>query len=305
METGHIWMDGTLVPWGEARVHVLSHALHYGTGVLEGTRAFDTGAGPAVFRLREHLERLHRSARILGMRVPYDVDELAEATLEIVAANGHRACYIRHLVHRGYGELGLAARANPVVVSIATWEWAAPASGVRLMTSSWRRNDQAAVPTAAKATGPYLNSVLAKAEAVEAGYDEAVLLNAAGQVSECTAANLFVVRAGRIGTPQASAGALEGITQDTVERLAADLGMPVTRRDVMRSDLYGADEVFLCGTAAGVVPVRSVDGRDLATPGPVTRALAAAYTEAVHGRDARYRHWLTPLRPRLAAGLHP
>ncbi|WP_101790867.1 branched-chain amino acid transaminase [Nonomuraea indica] len=305
METGHIWMDGTLVPWGEARVHVLSHALHYGTGVLEGTRAFDTGAGPAVFRLGEHLERLHRSARILGMRVPYEVDELAAATLETVAANGHRACYIRHLVHRGYGQLGLAARANPVVVSIATWEWETPAAGVRLMTSSWRRNDQAAVPTAAKATGPYLNSVLAKAEAVEAGYDEAVLLNAAGQVSECTAANLFVVREGRVSTPQASAGALEGITQDTVEHLAADLGMPVARRDVMRSDLYGADEVFLCGTAAGVVPVRSVDGRDLAAPGPVTAALAAAYLAAVHGRDPRYRHWLTPVRAPLVAGPRP
>ncbi|NUW36161.1 branched-chain amino acid transaminase [Nonomuraea sp. SMC257] len=305
MEAGRIWMDGTLVPWGEARVHVLSHALHYGTGVLEGTRAFDTDAGPAVFRLREHLERLHRSARIVGMRVPYEVEELEAATLETVAANGHRACYIRHLVHRGYGELGLAARANPVVVSIATWDWKATAAGLRLMTSSWRRNDQAAVPTAAKATGPYLNSVLAKAEAVEAGYDEAVLLNAAGQVSECTAANLFVVREGRISTPPSSAGALEGITQDTVERLAADLGMPVARRDVMRSDLYGADEVFLCGTAAGVAPVRSVDGRELAAPGPVTSSLAAAYTEAVHGRDPRYRHWLTPVRPRLSAGLLP
>ncbi|MDF2708802.1 MAG: branched-chain amino acid aminotransferase [Nonomuraea muscovyensis] len=304
-ETGHIWMDGTLVPWAEARVHVLSHALHYGTGVLEGTRAFDTGEGPAVFRLRKHLERLHRSARVVGMRVPYDVDKLAAATLETVAANGHRACYIRHLVHRGYGELGLAARANPVVVSIATWEWETPAAGVRLMTSSWRRNDQAAVPTAAKATGPYLNSVLAKAEAVEAGYDEAVLLNAAGHVSECTAANLFVVREGRVVTPPASAGALEGITQDTVERLAADLGMPVARHDVMRSDLYTADEVFLCGTAAGVVPVRSVDRRELTAPGPVTSALAAAYEAAAHGRDPRYRHWLTPVRPRLAAGLRP
>ncbi|GAA2271358.1 branched-chain amino acid transaminase [Nonomuraea roseoviolacea subsp. roseoviolacea] len=295
-EAAHIWMDGALVPWAEARVHVLTHALHYGTAVLEGTRAYETAQGPAVFRLDDHLTRLHHSARIIGLPLRYTTDELRAATLETVAANGHPACYIRHLAHRGYGEMGIAARSAPTVVSIATWEWAPLLEqGVRLMTSSWRRNDQAVVPTAAKATGPYLNSVLAKSEALDAGYDEAVLLNAAGYVSECTGANLFVVRDGRLATPPPSAGALDGITQDTVERLAADLGVPVARRDLLRSDLYTADEVFLCGTAAGIVHVDSVDNRALNGRGPVTAKLSDAYDDVVHGRDPRYRHWLTPL----------
>jgi branched-chain amino acid aminotransferase len=296
-EAKFIWMDGELVPWGEARVHVLSHALHYGTAVLEGTRVYETQDGPAVFRLDDHLRRLTASARIIGLAMPYTMDELREATLRTVAANGRPSCYIRHLAHRGYGEMGIAARGCPTTVSIATWEWGALlGSGVRLMTSSWRRNDHTIVPTAAKATGPYLNSVLAKHEALDAGYDEAVLLNSAGYVSECTGANLFVVRDGVLATPPDSAGALAGLTQDTVERLAAGLGLPAVRRELMRSDLYTADEVFLCGTAAGVVHVSSVDRRELGTgPGPVTARLADAYDAVVHGRDERYRHWLTPV----------
>ncbi|WP_236003333.1 branched-chain amino acid transaminase [Nonomuraea antri] len=298
-EAGSIWLDGALVPWGEAKVHVLSHGLHYGTGVLEGTRAYATPSGPAVFRLDDHLERLERSAAILGWRLPYTLDELRAATLETVAANGHAACYIRHLVHRGYGEMGIAARDCPLVVSIATWEWAPLLDdGVRLMTSSWRRNDHTVVPTAAKATGPYLNSVLAKSEALDAGYDEAVLLNAAGYVAECTGANLFVVRDGRLLTPPSSAGALEGITQHTVERLAADLGVPSARQDLLRSDLYTAEEVFVCGTGAEIAHVRSVDGRELGGPGPVTGKLKDAYAAAVHGGDTRYLPWLTPVRVR-------
>ncbi|MCF6471172.1 branched-chain amino acid transaminase [Nonomuraea sp. MG754425] len=296
-EAKFIWMDGDLVPWGEARVHVLSHALHYGTAVLEGTRAFETPDGPAVFRLDEHLRRLLLSARIIGLAMPYTVDELRTATLGTVAANGHPSCYIRHLAHRGYGEMGIAARGCPTTVSVATWEWGALlGAGVRLMTSSWRRNDHLVVPTSAKATGPYLNSVLAKQEALDAGYDEAVLLNAAGYVSECTGANLFVVRDGLLATPPSSAGALEGLTQDTVERLADGLGLRAARRELMRSDLYAADEVFLCGTAAGIVPVSSVDGRELGDgPGPVTARLTDAYDAVVHGRDERFRHWLTPV----------
>ncbi|WP_245641969.1 branched-chain amino acid transaminase [Nonomuraea candida] len=292
-----IWMDGSLVPWGEARVHVLSHALHYGTAVFEGTRVFETSRGPAVFRLDDHLRRLVRSARMIGLALPYTVEELRAATLETVSANGHPSCYIRHLVARGYGEMGISARGCPTAVSIASWSWGPLlAAGVRLMTSSWRRNDHTVVPTAAKATGPYLNSVLAKHEALDAGYDEAVLLNAAGYVGECTGANLFVVRDGVLATPPSSAGALDGITQDTVERLAAGLGLRAVRQDLMRSDLYAADEIFLCGTGAGVVHVSSIDRRELgADPGPVTTLLAGAYDAAVHGRDERHLDWLTPV----------
>ncbi|MEV0232555.1 branched-chain amino acid transaminase [Nonomuraea sp. NPDC050786] len=298
-ESDWIWMDGALVPWAEARVHVLTHALHYGTGVLEGTRVYETAAGPAVFRLHEHLMRLRRSARMIGLRLPYTYDEMRAATLETVAANGHRACYIRHLAHRGYGEMGPAGTANPVVTSIATWDWSPLLrSGLRLMTSSWRRVDPTTVPSAAKATGPYLNSALAKNEAVEAGYDDAVLLNTAGHISECTAANLFVVCDGVIATPPASAGALDGITQDTVVRLATDLGIAVERRDLPRSALYAADEVFVCGTAAEIVPVALVDGRELDGPGPVTSKLSAAYQAAVRGEDPRYQSWLTPVPSR-------
>ncbi|MEU7895059.1 branched-chain amino acid transaminase [Nonomuraea sp. NPDC049152] len=293
-EAGTIWMDGTLVPWAEARVHVLSHALHYGTAVLEGTNVYETPEGPAVFRLDDHLARLYRSAKIISLAVPYGYHELRAATLRTVAANGLRSCYIRHLVHRGYGEMGISARNCPVSVSIAAWEWGAYLDdGVRLMTSSWRRNDPAVVPTLAKATGPYLNSVLAKAEALDAGFDEAVLLNAAGHVSECTGANLFMISDGVLVTPPDSAGALAGITQDTVERLAFDLGLPTRRRDILRAELYTAEEVFLCGTAAGIVPVASVDHREIDPEGPVTAKLKHAYDAAVHGHDPRHRDWLT------------
>ncbi|MFJ2778904.1 MULTISPECIES: branched-chain amino acid transaminase [unclassified Kitasatospora] len=299
-EASTIWLDGALVPWQEARVHVLTHGLHYGTGVLEGTRVFATADGPAVFRLPEHLRRLERSARMLRMELPYTVDDLTKATIELVRANGHRSCYLRHFAFLGYGSMGMDMRSSPVSTSIASWEWQSQLpeaeAGIRVKTSSWRRNDPNTVPPAAKATGPYLNSVLARREATDAGYDEALLLGPDGSVSECTGENVFAVRDGVLRTPPTSAGALEGITQDTVLALARGLGVEVRVERLLRSDLYAADEVFVCGTAAGVVPVRSLDDRELpAAPGPLTARLRAAYEAAVSGADPRYRHWLTPV----------
>ncbi|MFJ8625693.1 branched-chain amino acid transaminase [Kitasatospora sp. NPDC093550] len=299
-EASTIWLDGSLVPWQEARVHVLTHGLHYGTGVLEGTRVFATSDGPAVFRLPEHLRRLDRSARMIRMKLPYDLADLTKATVDLVRANGHRECYLRHFAFLGYGSMGIDMRASPVEVSIASWEWLGQLphaeGGITVKTSSWRRNDPNAVPPAAKATGPYLNAVLARREANDAGYDEALLLGPDGTVSECTGENVFTVRDGVLRTPPSSAGALEGVTQDTVLTLARDLGVEVRVEGLLRSDLYAADEVFVCGTAAGVVPVRALDDRALPeSPGPVTTRLREAYLAAVTGADPRYRHWLTPV----------
>ncbi|MCI2418574.1 branched-chain amino acid transaminase [Saccharopolyspora sp. K220] len=296
-EADYIWMNGALVPWREAKVHVLSHGLHYGTGVFEGVRAYSTADGPALFRLDEHLDRLFRSAKMLRMTLPYRKDELRTATLDLVRANGHRSCYVRCLANLGYGVMGVDPSGAPVDMSIGSWEWGTylgdTEHGVRLMTSSWRRNDATVVPTAAKATGPYLNSALAKIEARDAGFDEAVLLSTDGYVSECSGENIFVLRDDVLCTPPSSAGALEGITQDTVTELAADLGITVRRENLLRSDLYAADEVFLCGTAAEVTAVSSIDNREIGAPGPVTSKIRDAFSAAVTGADERYRHWLT------------
>ncbi|GAA2745484.1 branched-chain amino acid transaminase [Kitasatospora cinereorecta] len=297
-EASTIWFNGALVPWHEAQVHVLTHGLHYGTGVLEGTRVFPTPGGPAVFRLPEHLRRLERSARMLRIPLPHSVAELTGATLELVRANGHQSCYVRHFAFLGYGSMGLDMRHSPTDTVIASWEWPDYLGGraLRLMTSSWRRNDPNAVPPAAKGTGPYLNSALARREATDAGYDEALLLASDGSVSECSSENVFAVRDGVLRTPPASAGALEGITQDTVLTLARDLGVPVRVENLLRSDLYAADEVFVCGTAAGVVPVASLDGRELPSEeGELTKRLAELYRAATTGGEPRYRRWLTPV----------
>jgi len=298
-EASTIWFDGALVPWHEARVHVLTHGLHYGTGVLEGTRVFATPAGPAVFRLPEHLHRLARSAHMLRIPLPYGVEELTAATLELIRNNGQHACYVRHFAFLGYGSMGLDMRNSPTTTVIASWDWPdfLGSTPLRLMTSSWRRNDPNSVPPAAKGTGPYLNSALARREATDAGYDEALLLAADGSVSECSSENVFVVRGGVLRTPPASAGALEGITQDTVLTLARDLGVEVRVENLLRSDLYAADEVFVCGTAAGIVPVGSLDNRELPSgEGELTKRLAELYRAATAGGEERYRHWLTPAR---------
>ena len=264
-----IWMNGRMVPWDEARIHVLTHTLHYGNGVFEGIRAYETSEGPAVFRLTPHIERLFRSAKIFMLDIPYSVDDLIGATKETVRVNGLPSCYIRPLVYLGYGEMGLNPLPCDVDVSIAVWPWGAYLgdegirNGVRMKISSWQRHDPNAMPPAAKGTGMYINSQMAKVEAVKSGYDEAILLSPQGYVSECTGENLFIVRDGVILTPPISAGALEGITQDAVMTIARDLGYQVRFDNILRSDLYVAEEAFLTGTAAEVVPIRSVDDREL------------------------------------------
>src|SRR4051812_30120681 len=277
--TPKIWMNGDLVPWDEARIHVLTHTLHYGTGVFEGVRAYETVDGPAVFRLTDHIVRLFDSAKIMMMEIPYTVDEMVQAVKDTVRSTGLPSCYIRPIAYYGYGEMGLNTLPCKVDVSVACWPWGAylgddaVEKGVRMKISSWTRHDHNTMPPASKTTGNYVNSSLAKVEALKAGYDEAVMLNPAGLVSECTGENIFVVRHGRLITPALSAGALEGITQDTVIQIAKDLGIEVVFGDLTRSDLYIAEEMFVVGTAAEVSAVSSVDDRPIPTPGPVTVAI--------------------------------
>ena len=295
--TPKIWMNGELVDWADATVHVLTHTLHYGMGVFEGIRAYETADGPAVFRLTEHIERLHRSAKILGMPMPYSVDELITATKETVASTGLNSCYIRPIAYFGYGEMGLNTLPCSVDVSIACWPWGAylgedaVEKGIRLKTSSWTRHDHNTMPPAAKTTGNYVNSSLAKVEALNAGYDEAVMLAPNGLVAECSGENLFVARNGTLLAPPLSAGALEGITQDTVFTIARDLGFDAVTDNLARSDLYIAEEAFVVGTAAEVSSVNSVDDREIPCPGPMTKAIASTYADAVRGKVDRYRHW--------------
>jgi branched-chain amino acid aminotransferase len=292
-----IWMDGTFVDWDDANVHILTHSLHYGLGVFEGIRTYETSQGPAVFRLTDHIRRLFDSARIFMLDIPFSADELVDATKETVRINNLSSCYVRPLVYLGYGEMGLNPLPCEVHVAIAVWPWGTYLGeeglkhGVRMKVSSWQRHHPNAVPPAAKGTGMYINSSLAKVEALKAGYDEAILLNPQGFVSECTGENLFVVRDGRIITPPVSAGALEGITQSCVRAIAADLGFDYEVGNLLRSDLYIADEAFLSGTAAEVVPIRSVDDRELGEPGPITRAVQDTYFAAVKGEVDRYKDW--------------
>ncbi len=300
--TPKIWMNGELVDWADAKIHVLTHTLHYGMGVFEGIRAYETSRGPAVFRLTDHIIRLHNSAKILMMDLPYSVDELVQAVKETVASTGLDACYIRPIAYLGYGEMGLNPLPCKVDVAVACWPWGAylgedaVTKGVRLKISSWTRHDHNTMPPAAKTTGNYVNSSLAKVEALKAGYDEAIMLNRAGLVAECTGENLFVVRNGKILTPPLVAGALEGITQNTVMAIAEDLGFDCRISDIARSDLYIADEMFLCGTAAEVSMVNSVDDRQIPCPGPMGRAIAAEYAKVVRGEVDKYKTWVEHAR---------
>ncbi len=300
VKTEKIWMDGELVDWDDARIHILTHTLHYGCGVFEGIRAYPTDSGPAIFRLTDHINRMFNSAKIFMIDVPFSPEELVEATKTTVRVNGLAECYIRPIVYLGYGEMGLNPLPCPVNVSIAVWPWGAYlgdegiANGVRMKISSWQRHDPNAMPPAAKGTGMYINSSMAKIEALKAGYDEAILLSPQGYVSECTGENLFVVRGGRIVTPPLAAGALEGITQDSVMTIARDLGFDVEFENLLRSDLYTADEAFLTGTAAEVVPMSSVDDRVLGggRPGPITKRIQEVYRAAVRGQVDKYKDWV-------------
>ena len=297
-----IWMDGTLVDWDDANVHILTHSLHYGLGVFEGIRTYETSQGPAVFRLTDHIKRLFDSARIFLLDIPYTVDELVEATKQTVRVNGLASCYVRPLVYLGYGEMGLNPLPCSVNVSIAVWPWGTYLGeegikhGVRMKVSSWRRQDPNMIPPAAKVTGLYVNSSLAKVEALKSGYDEAILLNTQGHVSECTGENLFLVKGGRIITPPLSAGALDGITRDSIMVIARDLGYEVLEENILRSDLYIADEAFLTGTAAEVVPIRAVDDRVIGEPGEVTRKIQEMYFATIRGEVETYKGWLEHVR---------
>lgn len=293
-----VWMNGEYVAWADAKVHVLVHGLHYGTGVFEGIRCYETPKGPAVFRLRDHLERMERSGKIFMMEIPYSVDELVGVTRDLIRMNKLRSCYVRPIAFRGYGEVGVNPENNPIDVTIAVWRWGAYLGekalkeGIRMTVSSWRRHDPNIIPPAAKVTGAYINSVAAKQEAVHKGFDEAIMLNTQGYVSEATGENLFIVKGGEILTPPLEAGALGGVTRNTIMKIAADLDMPIHESLLMRSDLYVAEEMFCCGTAAEVTPVREVDGRVIGEPGPITKAIQDKYFEIVKGHDEKYYDWL-------------
>jgi len=301
--TKQIWMDGKFVDWQDATVHVLSHTLHYGTGAFEGIRAYKTGNGAAIFRLKDHMERLLRSCRILMIEVPYSLGELCDVAKELVRVNElYDGCYLRPLVYLGYGELGVNPIGAPINTAIAAWPWGpylgndAAENGARMKIASWARHHPNSMPTGAKSIGGYANSALAKVEAVMAGYDEAIMLGPDGRVSEGTGENLFLVRDGRLVTPPPSeAGALRGITQASVVKIARDLGYEVDYEMLRRDDIYLADEAFLTGTAVEVVPLASVDDRPVGDgkPGPITGAIKTTYHQTVRGERPQYEDWLT------------
>jgi branched-chain amino acid aminotransferase len=295
-----IWMDGKLVPWDDARIHVLTHGLHYGYAVFEGIRCHRTDRGPAVFRLDEHLTRFLESARIYRMKMPFDLEALRQATLEIIAANEIPEAYLRPIAYSGYGQMGLDPTQSKVRVAIGMWEWGAylgsdgVENGVRATVSSWVRMDSRSLPPQAKCAANYANSALAKMEAVSGGYDEAILLNSAGVVAEGPGENIFRVKHGIVSTPPASSGILRGVTRDTVIRFLADEGLEFRRNDFTREELFTSDELFYTGTAAGITPIREVDGRAIGTGTyPITKRLQARYDGAIHGRTPQYAGWLT------------
>lgn len=303
--TPYIWMDGEMRKWEDATVHILSHTLHYGSGAFEGIRAYKTGNGPAIFRLKEHIDRLIVSSKILMVDVPYKSQELCDATVEVVKASGLDSCYIRPLVYLGYGEMGLNPLPSPVNVAIACWSWGTylgdegMKNGIKAAISSWRRMDPNVNPPAAKGVGLYVNSSMAKIEAIKSGYDEAIMLNSQGYVSEGTGENLFAIFNGVLVTPPLAASALDGITRNSIIKIAKDNDIKVEERNLVRSDLYIADEIFVVGTAAEVVGINSVDerligyGENAGKPGTLTKFFQKEYSDVVSGKNDRYLDWLT------------
>ncbi|MEA2002446.1 MAG: branched-chain amino acid transaminase [Actinomycetota bacterium] len=297
--TKNIWFDGEMVPWADANVHVLSHALHYGTGIFEGIRAYETPDGTAVFRLTDHMVRLHQSAKAYHMKLEWSVEELVEAAKETLRVNGLEAGYVRPISFLELGAVGLNPSGAQVRTAIITWRWGAylgedgVKNGIRVKTSSWRRFPNSSFPNA-KATGTYINSILAKMEAVQNGYDEALMLNQDGVISEGSGENLFLVRDGVVYTPPIAVGCLDGLTRNAVSTLLAEEGHEIVEKNLDRTDLYYGDEVFFTGTAAEVTPVREVDDRAVGdgTPGPITRQAQGLYADLVTGKLDRHQDWL-------------
>jgi len=291
-----VWIDGRLLNWNEANIHVTTHALHYGTAVFEGIRAYKTAKGTAVFRLKDHIKRLYESAKIYMMDVPYSASELTEAINQVIVSNNFQECYIRPIVFRGYGSLGVNPFKNPVTVAVIAWEWGSylgEGDGVRCMVSTWRRINSQSLPPQAKCSANYANSALAKMEAVKNGYDEAIMLNTEGYVTEGTGENVFRVKEGMISTPPASSGALRGVTRNTVMTLAEELKIRVDRVNLSREELYTADELFFTGTAAEIVSITEIDGRRIGNGKYlVTQRLKEAYRKLVHGETAGHEDWL-------------
>ena len=298
--TKFIWMDGKLVPWKKANVHVLTHTLHYGFGVFEGIRCYKTAKGPAVFRLKDHMKRLENSAKLVGMKLPYSVGEFIKATKETINANKIEECYIRPIAFYGYGVMGLNPKGSKVNVAIAVWSWGTYLGkdglerGIRARISPWIRIHPRILPTQAKLVANYANSILAKVDALKSGYDEAILLNMDGNVAEGPGENLFIVEDGKLITPPLSSGALGGITRDSIIKIAEDEGIAFEERDISREQLYAADEAYFTGTAAEVTPIREIDGKSIGEGkrGKITEKLQRIFFNAVRGKEPKYESWL-------------
>jgi branched-chain amino acid aminotransferase len=297
-KTEKIWYNGRLLNWDDAKIHILTHALHYGSGVFEGVRCYKTPKGPAIFRLRDHVERLFMSAKLYFMNIPYKVEDIERAIKDTVSSNRIDACYIRPIVYRGYGEMGLNPLKAPIDVAVAVWPWGTYLgedgikNGIRASISSVERFNSNVIPTRAKATGQYINSILAKVSALNAGYDEAIMLDNRGMISEGPGENIFLVKNGVLYTPPEHASILLGITRDSVMEIAKSKGIKVVETDIERGMLYTAEEVFFTGTAAEVTPIREIDGNIIGKPGPVTGMVQKKFFDTVQGKDKEFEKWL-------------